>query len=79
MLIEDGRIRSVQAESLFAIAGERPKSGLNDRQWMVLAESLPDGASIVVDGSRVLPDGIAVDPQFMNLSDPDALSTGSTP
>ncbi len=79
MLIEDGRIRSVQAESLFAIAGERPKSGLNDRQWMVLAESLPDGASIVVDGSRVLPDGIAVDPQFMNMSDPDALSTGSTP
>jgi hypothetical protein len=79
MLIEDGRIRSVQAESLFGIAGDRPNSGLNDRQWMVLADPLPDGVSIVVDGSRVLPDGIAVEPRLVNLEDSSVVPVGTVP
>ena len=79
MLVEDGRIRSIQAESLFTIAGERPGAGLRDRQWMVLAEPLPDGASIVIDGSRVLPDGISVEAR--SATDPDEQNTpvGSGP
>ncbi|MDG2022099.1 MAG: HlyD family efflux transporter periplasmic adaptor subunit [Phycisphaerales bacterium] len=79
MLIEDGRIRSIQAESLFTIAGERLGSGLRDRQWMVLAEPLPDGASIVVDGSRVLPDGIAVEARIAADIDDENISVGSAP
>ena len=79
MLIEDGRIRSIQVESLFGIAGERPNSGLNDRQWMVLANPLPEGASIVVDGSRLLPDGIAVQPRYVSDDDTDDDSVGSLP
>ncbi|MDE0888850.1 MAG: HlyD family efflux transporter periplasmic adaptor subunit [Phycisphaerales bacterium] len=79
MLIEDGRIRSVQAESLFGIAGDRPNSGLNDRQWMVLADPLPDGVSIVVDGSRVLPDGIAVEPRLVKVEDSSVVPVGTAP
>jgi hypothetical protein len=46
---------------------------------MVLADPLPDGVSIVVDGSRVLPDGIAVEPRLVNLEDSRVVPVGTAP
>ena len=60
-LVEDERIRSVLVEPLFGFDDTVEESGLDDRQWMVLAEPLPEGARIVIDASRSLPEGILVD------------------
>jgi hypothetical protein len=57
MLIEDGRVRSVPADADFMLEGNLPSLGLPDRQWAVLAQSLPQRALVVVDSSRTLAEG----------------------
>ena len=62
MLIEDGRVKSVQVEGDFTIEAEVPALGLPDLQWVVLDESLPSNALVVVDSSRTLAEGTPVTP-----------------
>ena len=65
LLVEEGRVRSVPVESLFSFDDTVEGSGLEDRQWMVLAEPLPEGAQIVLDASRSLPEGILVESRLV--------------
>lgn len=57
MLIDNGRIRTVPVEVDFHLHGRHPELGVPDTQWAVLRENLPDGALVVVDGSRTLAEG----------------------
>lgn len=74
-LVEDERIRSVPVEPLFGFDDPVAGSGLDDRQWMVLAEPLPEGARIVIDASRSLPEGILVESRVVGET-PDAGENG---
>ena len=74
-LVEDERIRSVPVEPLFGFDDPVAGSGLDDRQWMVLAEPLPEGARIVIDASRSLPEGILVESRVVGETS-DAGETG---
>ncbi len=74
LLVEDDRVRSVPVQPLFGIDERVAGSGLDDRQWMVLADPLPDDASIVIDASRSLPQGIRIDPRVVGESTGDGES-----
>lgn len=60
LVVRDGRIEHLPVETLFALSESRPGTGLADRQWLVLADGVPAGTTIVVDGSRALEVGAAV-------------------
>ena len=51
------------------------ESGLEDRQWMVLAEPLPANARIVLDASRSLPEGILIESRLVGENS-DSEETG---
>jgi RND family efflux transporter MFP subunit len=57
MLIESGRIRTLPIEVDFHLHGRHPEFGVPDGQWAVLRDNLPEGALVVVDGSRALAEG----------------------
>jgi len=61
LAVRDGRIEHLPVRSLFALSEPRPESGLFDRQWLVLEDGVPPGTVIVVDGSRSLEVGTAVE------------------
>jgi RND family efflux transporter MFP subunit len=61
LAVRDGRVEHLPVETLFALSDPRPQTGLSDRQWLVLADGLPAGTVIVVDGSRALEVGAAVE------------------
>ncbi|MEE2971541.1 MAG: HlyD family efflux transporter periplasmic adaptor subunit, partial [Planctomycetota bacterium] len=61
MLIEDDRIRFQPVRASFPLNVGRPETGLADRQWLVLESLLPENAKVVIDGSRDLEAGVAVE------------------
>lgn len=61
LVVRDGRIDHVPVRSVFGLAEARPETGLFDRQWLVLEPGVPDGTVIVVDGTRALEVGAAVE------------------
>lgn len=61
MLIEDDRIRFQPVRTSFPLNVDRPETGLADRQWLVLESLLPPDAMVVIDGSRDLEAGVAVE------------------
>ena len=63
MLVEDGRIRFEPVRVLFPLNEERLTSGLADTQWLVLADPIPEGDLLIVDGARTFEEGMAVDPR----------------
>ena len=75
LLVEDERIRSMPVEPLFGFDRTVDESGLEDRQWMVLAEPLPENARIVLDASRSLPEGILIESRLVG-EDSDSEETG---
>lgn len=78
LAVRDGRIAHLPVRSLFGLAEPRPTSGLADRQWLVLDDGVPSGTVIVVDGTRVLEVGAAV--EVVPPSGPEpAASTDPTP
>ena len=62
-------------EPLFGFDRTVDESGLEDRQWMVLAEPLPENARIVLDASRSLPEGILIESRLVG-ENPDSEETG---
>ncbi|MAD78936.1 MAG: hypothetical protein CMJ51_06145 [Planctomycetaceae bacterium] len=63
MLVEDGKIGFERVRTSFPLSGQRPSTGLEDEQWLVLESTLPEGARVVVDGARDLEEGMAVEPR----------------
>jgi multidrug efflux pump subunit AcrA (membrane-fusion protein) len=61
LAVRDGRVEHLPVRTLFALSDERPGTGLADRQWLVLGDDVPAGTVIVVDGSRALEVGTAVE------------------
>ncbi len=61
LAVRDGRVEHLPVRTLFALSEPRPETGLPDRQWLVLDEGVPAGTVIVVDGSRALEVGTAVE------------------
>jgi len=53
-IIDQSRINSVPIEVDFYLEQAFPQFGLPDEQWVALAEPLPVGTQVVVDGSRTL-------------------------
>ena len=63
MLVEDGRVRFEPVRILFPLNEPRPSTGLADTQWLVLAERIPEGDLLIVDGGRSFEEGVAVEPR----------------
>ncbi len=63
MLVQDGRIRFEPVRILFPLNEEKPSTGIADTQWLVLADPLPEGDLLVIDGARTFEEGMAVDPR----------------
>ncbi|MCP3905805.1 MAG: HlyD family efflux transporter periplasmic adaptor subunit [Planctomycetes bacterium] len=61
-LVEDGRIASRPVEIAYHVEDEFPVLGVPDRQWVVLSSPLPEGALVVINASRSLPEGMHVEP-----------------
>lgn len=68
MVVVDGAIAFLSAESAFALRGARPATGVEDLEWVVLETPLPEGSLVVVDGSRAVAQGTLV----------EAVETGGT-
>jgi RND family efflux transporter MFP subunit len=69
LVVRDGRIEHLPVRTLFALSEPRPTTGLPDRQWLVLDEGVSAGTVIVVDGSRALEVGTAVDVIAPNVAE----------
>lgn len=61
MVVLDGRVRITPIEVEYALTGLQPQTGLPDSEWIVLRESLPHGTRVVLDASRQIPDGTAIE------------------
>ena len=78
MLVEDGRIRFEPVRILFPMNEERPSTGIADTQWLVLADPLPEGDLLVIDGARTFEEGMAVDPRApLGARNQDSMSQDS--
>jgi hypothetical protein len=61
LLVRDGRIETREVEIEFAVSGGLRNAPVADREWVVLAEPLPSGSTLVLDAARrELKDGLAV-------------------
>lgn len=69
MLIEEGRIAMRKVVSAFTIREARPETGVPDLEWVVLETLLPEGALLVVDGSRSLAEGTLVEAAIQTLEE----------
>ncbi|MCA9754079.1 MAG: hypothetical protein KC591_17905, partial [Gemmatimonadetes bacterium] len=56
-VVRDGRVQQREVKPAFNLAGSIEELGLPDTAWVVLAEPLPEGDLVVLDGSRSLPVG----------------------
>lgn len=61
-VVEDGVIRHERIEEAFAVRGPYPGARVRDAEWVALRRGPGAGATIVLDASRVLPDGGRVEP-----------------
>jgi hypothetical protein len=62
LLVENDTMVSGLVEADFEVEATFPALGLPDEQWVVLADPLPDGALVVVNAARALPEGVRVTP-----------------
>jgi membrane fusion protein (multidrug efflux system) len=60
-VVERGRVHVTPVEVEFSLTGLQPDTGLPDSEWLVLRESLPPGTQVVLDASRQIPDGTAIE------------------
>lgn len=56
-VVNAGTVQEREIRPLFNLAGPVPELDLPDLAWVVLAEPLPEGDLVVLDGSRSLPVG----------------------
>ncbi len=66
LVVEDGRVRSRTVNVDFHIQGDFGELGVSAEQWAVLAAPLAEGARVVVNATRTLPDGLRVEPVPVN-------------
>ncbi len=66
LVVEDGRVRSRTVNVDFHIQGDFGELGVAAEQWAVLAAPLAEGARVVVNATRTLPDGLRVEPVPVN-------------
>ena len=59
-LVRDGIVRSIPVRSDYAIEQSFPEFGIDERQWVVLRDPLPDDAMVVVTPTKVVVDGARV-------------------
>jgi len=79
LLVTDGRIEPREVEIAFFISGRFPQLGLSDeRYWAALAQPLPEGSEIVVNGSTDLAPGALVAPILASRAG-RAVSSGGNP
>ncbi len=65
LLVVDGdRLRPQPVRVAFAMTGVRAASGVDDEEWLVLEEPLPQGTLIVLDASRRLDPAAPVVPRL---------------
>jgi HlyD family secretion protein len=62
-VVRDGRVHVTQVDIEFGLTGLQPQTGLPDSEWVVLRDALPHGTKVVLDASRQIPDGTAIDAQ----------------
>lgn len=62
LVVEDGRVRSRTVNVDFHVQGVFGELGVAAEQWAVLASPLAQGAKVVVNATRTLPDGLRVEP-----------------
>lgn len=60
MAVQDGRLVGVPVVVSHSYTGALEGSGVDDREWIVLGEQLPDGLVISVDGGRSIVPGARV-------------------
>lgn len=70
MVVVDGAIAFLPAKGAFALRGARPSTGIEDLEWVVLESLLPEGALVVVDGSRAVAHGTPVEAIVMGGNKP---------
>jgi multidrug efflux pump subunit AcrA (membrane-fusion protein) len=66
LMVEDNRIVSRTIHPDFRIEAELPQYGIDDRQWVVVRDELPEGALLVVNPTQRLVDGLQVQVVEMN-------------
>ena len=66
MLIEDGKMRTQPIITAFNVNAARLETGILDDEWAVLEENLPEGAYVVIEGSREIDEGAIVDVKVVN-------------
>lgn len=71
-LINDGRVAGREIDIDFEIESEFRQLGLPDVQWVVLSQTLRDGDLVVVNASRMMAEGLAVQPVIAALDPPDS-------
>jgi multidrug resistance efflux pump len=76
LMIDDGVIVSRPVAVDFEIHYDLPALGLPDDQWVVLRDELRSGDLIVINASRTLPDGLAVQPVVAGRDSATAMSAG---
>ncbi|HRP63667.1 MAG TPA: hypothetical protein PK400_10265, partial [Phycisphaerales bacterium] len=52
---------SVAVDVLYQVRGTWPELGVADTLWAVLRDPLPTGAKVVLEASRILPEGARVE------------------
>jgi len=62
LIVRDGTIVRESIDVAFQLEGRLPVLEMPDEQWVVLQDALHEGDLVVVNGSRALPDGLAVVP-----------------
>ncbi len=62
LLVADDRVQSRPVRVAYHVQGQFPDLGVLADQWAVLAEPLPERSRVVVNASRSLTDGLAVEP-----------------
>jgi RND family efflux transporter MFP subunit len=62
LVVEDGRVRSRTVNVDFHVQGDFGELGVSAEQWAVLAAPLAQGAKVVVNATRTLPEGLRVEP-----------------
>jgi len=61
-VVEDGVVRHMEIDEAFMVPGPYPGAPVPDSEWVALRRGPAPGSVIVLDASRVLPDGGRVEP-----------------
>jgi multidrug resistance efflux pump len=70
LILEADQLRPVSVRVAHAYRGRVPGAPIDDQEWLVLAEPLPEGTTIALDGARLLRPGRRVEGEFADATRP---------